>query len=147
LAVVLLGLVPSAVPAAAHQAVPAARTSARRADLGVGLGYLRSRPDLVALAATAAANNLAYAMCLTVLPLWAVAPGRLDLSASGYGLLLSCLAIGSIAAGPLTPMVRRSMGERPLLRFGGPLLGFCYLAIAATTVWVVAAAFVVYGLV
>jgi Major Facilitator Superfamily len=112
--------------------------------LGSGLGC---RPDLGRLAVSAAVNNLACAMCLTLLPLRAVAPGPLGLSAPGYGLRLTCLAVGSIIAGPLTGRAVKRIGERRLMRWGGPLLGLCFLTLAVPGVPVVATGLLAYGLV
>jgi MFS family permease len=117
------------------------------AELGEGLGYFRRRPDLGRLAVAAAANNLSYAMCLTLLPLWAVTPGRLGLSGTGYGLLLSFLAIGSVIAGPLAGRLIERIGQQPLMRHGGPVLGLCFLGLAVPSVPIVAAALFCYGLV
>lgn len=116
-------------------------------DLGVGLRYFRGRPDLRRLALSAAVNNLAYAMTLTLLPLRAVAPGPLNLSQTGYGLLLTCLAIGSVIAGPLTGRVVRRIGEWSLMRVGPPLMGVCFLALAVPNVVAVALGLLGYGLV
>lgn len=116
-------------------------------DLGEGLRYLRGRPDLCRLAAGSAVNNLSYSMCLTLLPLRAVAPGLLGLSQTGYGLLLSCLAVGSVAAGMLTRRIVNLAGDRPLMRWGCPLLGLCFMVLAAPSVPAVAAGLFCYGLV
>ena len=151
LAACSLGLLPSGLPAqdddAARARRPRASIRSLSAELFQGLGYLRHRPDLARLSATAAANNLGYAMCLTVLPLWAVAPGRLQLSSSGYGLLLTALAIGSIGAGLAATHILRWLRDREpyLLRFGGPLLGLCFISIAVPSVPVVTAGLCCYG--
>jgi MFS family permease len=118
-----------------------------RAELTEGLSYFRERSDLLRLATSAAANNLAYSMCFTILPLWAVKPGRLGLSAGGYGLLLTCLAVGSVASGLLATRVVGKIGRSPLLRFGAPVLGLCFLAIAVPSVPVVAISLICYGVV
>ncbi|MEU4981225.1 MFS transporter, partial [Streptomyces sp. NPDC021969] len=153
-----LGLLPAAVEqAAAGHARPApepVRAAGRRsslgslvAELGEGLRYFRGRGDLARLATAAAVNNLSYSMCLTMLPLWAVKPGRLGLSETGYGLLLTCLAVGSVLAGPMTGRILKTVGDGPVMRFGAPLLGVCFLALAVPAVPVVALGLFVYGLV
>ncbi|MET9356743.1 MFS transporter [Streptomyces sp. NPDC006617] len=153
-----LGLLPAAVEqAAASHARPApepVRAGGRRsslgslvAELGEGLRYFRGRGDLARLATAAAVNNLSYSMCLTMLPLWAVRPGRLGLSETGYGLLLTCLAVGSVLAGPVTGRILKAVGDGPVMRFGAPLLGVCFLALAVPAVPVVALGLFVYGLV
>ncbi|MDX3368362.1 MFS transporter [Streptomyces sp. ME02-6987-2C] len=154
-----LGLLPAAVEqAAAGHARPAtgpARAGGGRrssfgslvAELGEGLRYFRGRGDLARLATAAAVNNLSYSMCLTMLPLWAVRPGRLGLSETGYGLLLTFLAVGSILAGPVTGRILKAVGDGPVMRFGAPLLGLCFLALAVPAVPVIALGLFVYGLV
>ncbi|GAA4589375.1 MFS transporter [Streptomyces violaceoruber] len=154
-----LGLLPAAVEqAAAGHARPAtepARAGAGRrssfgsllAELGEGLGLFRGRGDLARLATAAAVNNLSYSMCLTMLPLWAVRPGRLGLSETGYGLLLTFLAVGSILAGLVTGRILDAVGDGPVMRFGAPLLGLCFLALAVPAVPVIALGLFVYGLV
>ncbi|WP_234328269.1 MFS transporter [Streptomyces sp. NRRL S-37] len=154
-----LGLLPEAVlKAASHQEPvrpsPAASEDRKRSsfrslvgELGEGLRYFRGRRDLARLATAAAVNNLSYSMCLTMMPLWAVTPGRLGLSETGYGLLLTCLAAGSILAGPVTGRVLRAVGDGPVMRIGAPLLGVCFLALAVPSVPVVALGLFAYGLV
>ncbi|MGW0296066.1 MFS transporter, partial [Streptomyces anthocyanicus] len=154
-----LGLLPAAVKqAAAGHARPAtepARAGAGRrssfgslvAELGEGLRYFRGRGDLARLATAAAVNNLSYSMCLTMLPLWAVRPGRLGLSETGYGLLLTFLAVGSILAGLVTGRILDAVGDGPVMRFGAPMLGLCFLALAVPAVPVIALGLFVYGLV
>ncbi|MFD6192534.1 MFS transporter, partial [Streptomyces sp. NPDC060275] len=153
-----LGLLPAAVEQAAvgraRTAPEPAREGGRRsslgslvAELGEGLRYFRGRADLARLATAAAVNNLSYSMCLTMLPLWAVRPGRLALSETGYGLLLTCLAVGSILAGPVTGRILKAVGDGPVMRFGAPLLGVCFLTLAVPAVPVVALGLFVYGLV
>ncbi|CAL9626141.1 hypothetical protein SUDANB176_05961 [Streptomyces sp. enrichment culture] len=160
-----LGLLPAAVleavgsrqPARTSPAAPGtpeAPESKRRSsfrsligELGEGLRYFRGRRDLARLATAAAVNNLSYSMCLTMLPLWAVTPGRLGLSETGYGLLLTCLAVGSILAGPVTGRVLKALGDGPVMRVGAPLLGVCFLSLAVPSVPVVALGLFAYGLV
>ncbi|GHE98618.1 MFS transporter [Streptomyces fumanus] len=153
-----LGLLPAAVERAtashARQTPAPVPEDGRRsslgsliAELGDGLRYFRGRKDLARLATAAAVNNLSYSMCLTMLPLWAVRPGRLGLSETGYGLLLTCLAVGSILAGLVAGRVLKAVGDAPVMRFGAPVLGVCFLALAVPAVPVVALGLFVYGLV
>lgn len=113
---------PESVPPAVAPDLDRPRSSLRSlvSDLGAGLRYLRGRPDLRRLARSAAAINLAFALALTLLPLRAITPGPLGLSQSGYGLLLACLAIGSVVAGPLSGRAIKYVGERSLMRIGPP---------------------------
>ncbi|WP_234384714.1 MFS transporter [Streptomyces sp. MMG1121] len=136
-----------AAPPAALEGKPRPSLGSLAGELGEGLRYFRGRPDLARLATAAAVNNLSYSMCLTMLPLWAVAPGRLGLSETGYGLLLTCLAVGSVLAGPVAGRVLKKVGDGPVMRIGAPLLGVCFLALAVPGVPVAAFGLFAYGLV
>ncbi|MEV7457104.1 MFS transporter [Pseudarthrobacter oxydans] len=116
-------------------------------ELATGLKRLFERRDLVGLAVIAAANNLAYAWCLTMLPLWVVAPGPLAMSSVGYGVLLAALAVGGIASGILAPRLLPLLGDMRVLRLGVPVIGVCFIAIAVPSPIVVGIALVTYGIV
>jgi MFS family permease len=135
------------LPAPAEPVEVASSSSLRAliGELSEGVAYFRTRRDLVRLATTAATNNLSYAMCFTILPLWAVAPGPLRLSPDGYGLLLACLAVGPITVGPFATRVVAAVGEHRLLNFGAPALGLCFALIAVPVAPAVGAGFLCYG--
>jgi hypothetical protein len=99
-------------------------------ELREGGAYFRHRPDLSRLAAIAGLINLAYAMCLTILPVWAVAPGRLGLSRGDYGLLLGSIAIGGVGASVFARPVLAWLGDRTVLKWGGVVLGASYFILA-----------------
>ncbi|WP_308310867.1 MFS transporter [Streptomyces sp. GbtcB6] len=153
--VLALGRLPSASRSAQPDAPETGSSPRRRdasvkalvAELGQGLRYLGRRPDLRRLALAGAANNLSYSISLTLLPLWAVAPGRLGLSQVYYGLLLACLAVGSVIAGPFAGRVIESFGQQRVMRYGGFGLGVSYLMLAVPSVPIVAAGLLGYGLV
>ncbi|SEM34695.1 MFS transporter [Streptacidiphilus jiangxiensis] len=153
--VVALGRIPSAPAAAPPASPPAGAASLRRdaslksltGELAEGLRYLGGRPDLRRLALAGAANNLSYSISLTLLPLWAVAPGPLRLPQISYGLLLACLAVGSVIAGPFAGRTIDRLGQGHVMRYGGFGLGASYLMLAVPSVPVVAAGLLGYGLV
>jgi hypothetical protein len=99
-------------------------------ELRQGAAYFRRRPDLARLATVSGLGNLSLSMCLTILPIWAVAPGPLKLGRGGYGLMLGALAVGGLAAGLTARPVLARLSDRLLLRWGGPLAGVGLLAIA-----------------
>jgi hypothetical protein len=134
---------------AAGVAVPggAARGGALRAmlaELRAGAAYFRQRPDLSRIAAGAGLANLGLSMCLTILPIWAVAPGPLKLGRSGYGLMLGALAVGGIAAGLTARPVLARLSDQLVLRWSVPVMGLGLLAIAIPNV-VVACAVLAYA--
>jgi MFS family permease len=154
--VLALGRLPPASRSAQRQDAPDTGPTPRRRDVSVkslvaelveGLHYLGRRPDLRRLAVAGAANNLSYSISLTLLPLWAVAPGRLGLSQISYGLLLACLAVGSVIAGPFAGRVIEAFGQQRVMRYGGFGLGASYLMLAVPSAPIVAAGLVGYGLV
>jgi hypothetical protein len=109
------------------------------AELRQGAAYFGRRPDLARLAAVSGLGNLSLSMCLTILPIWAIAPGPLRLGRGGYGLMLGALAAGGLAAGLTARFVLARLSDRLLLRWGGPLVGAGLLAIAIPDVAVVCA--------
>lgn len=106
--------------------------------------YFRHRPDLSRLAVVAGLSNLAFSMCVTILPVWAVAPGALGLSRGDYGLLLGSLAIGGLAGGAVARRLLARLGDERVLRWGGPLQGIWFLAVAVPSAPVVCIA-LIYG--
>jgi MFS family permease len=140
---------PAQDPTSGVGGIPASRQSPFRElikDLREGISYFSDRRDLSRLALIASMNNLAYSMCFTILPLWIVKPGRLDLSTSEYGLLLGALALGGLSAGIAAKKVlKRHFLNELLLRWGGAASGLMFLAIAIPSAIVVSIALVIYG--
>lgn len=126
-------------PGAAGPATAGGALRAMLAELRAGAAYFRQRPDLARVAIVAGLGNLSLSMCLTILPIWAVAPGPLKLGRGGYGLLLGALAAGGLAAGLTARPVLARVSDRLLLRWGGPLAGLGLLAIAIPSTAVVCA--------
>jgi MFS family permease len=137
----VLALVPWAPGEPGAADTPAAHGGLRAvlAELRQGAAYFRQHPDLARIAAVAGLGNLALSMCLTILPIWAVAPGPLKLGRGGYGLMLGALAVGGLAAGLTARPVLALVSDRLLLRWGGPMAGAGLLAIAIPNAAVVCA--------
>jgi hypothetical protein len=110
-----------------------------------GAAYFRHRPDLTRLAAIAGMVNMAYAMCLTILPIWAVSPGRLRLSQGEYGLLLGSIAIGGVAATVFARPVLAWLSDRVVLTWGGPVLGASFLVLAVPNAPIVCVSLIISG--
>lgn len=92
----------------------AKRASSLRADVVEGLKLVVGHRQLRAFMAMTAIANVASEGVLVVLVLYAVAPGPLELSRVGYGLLLSCFAVGGITGAAATKRLRR-VGRGKLL--------------------------------
>jgi predicted MFS family arabinose efflux permease len=57
------------------------------------------------------AMNLAFTATIAVFPLFAVAPGPMGLSESGFGVLLTTMAIGSVLGSWAAPRLERRLGR------------------------------------
>lgn len=131
---------------AKHGAAASRGTRVTSTGLRIGFRYFRRRPDLLQLALTAGANNLSYSMMLTILPLWVIAPGPLQLGEVAYGLILSALAIGSFVGGVL--MHRMNVERvRWIVKVGPPLIGVLYIVMAVPSPVVLAIALALCGLI
>lgn len=96
---------------AAPDGAAASRTV--RQDVAEGVRYLWREPALRRLAALTGAVNVATNASFTVLPLFALAPGPMGLSATGFGLLLAASGVGALLAS--------LVAERALARLGPAL--------------------------
>ena len=83
-----------------------------RADIATGLRYLWSNELLRILAFMVGASNLISSGIQALLPIFAVEPGPLGMSAAGFGVLFGVggigSLIGSVAAGPAVRLLGRS---------------------------------------
>jgi MFS family permease len=125
--------------------VPEARASLA-SEIRDGLAFLARDRLLRTLSLMTALQHAALAAVFTVLPLYALAPGPLGLSATGYGLLLSAWGAGSVLGAAVAGRAVDAVG-RPVVLIGSTVLGgLALLASAATTtVPVVFAASIVVG--
>jgi MFS family permease len=85
------------------------------AEVFAGLRYLWREPALRALTLMAATINLCWQAYLTILVLYAVKPGPMDLSEPAYGLLLAGVSLGSFLGAILTLPTQRLLGRRWLI--------------------------------
>jgi len=99
----------------------AAAPQSLRADIAEGLRYLWNHRILRTLALLTGLANLTGSASFTVLALYAVAPGPMGLTPTGFGLLLAAMAVGSVggtfAAAP---------AERLLGRWGAITTSFAF---------------------
>ncbi|MFD7665387.1 MFS transporter [Streptomyces sp. NPDC059788] len=86
-----------------------------RDELSEGLRYLRRQPVLWNLAIMVCVMAAAWSAWSAVLVLYAVAPGPMGLSGTGYGLLLTTLALGGVLGSLLAGRARGLLGARNLL--------------------------------
>jgi hypothetical protein len=84
-------------------------------EIREGLAFLWEHPLLRIFALVGGVLNFAFAAVLAVLPLYAVAPGPMELSSTGYGLLLTGTGIGGLAAALLTTRAQAWLGASRLL--------------------------------
>jgi MFS family permease len=85
----------------------------------------------------AARHNFTFICLHTVLPLWAVDPGPLEMKAQYYPILVGALAVGGLVATPVVPKLLERIGNDVALRLTPALLG---LAIGTVAIRHVAAA-------
>ncbi|MDA8282235.1 MAG: MFS transporter [Actinomycetota bacterium] len=91
------------------------QVSSLRADVAEGLKLVAGHRQLRAFTVMTAVANVASEGTVVVLVLYAVAPGPLGLSRVGYGLLLSCFAVGGIVGAGATKRLVRRVGRGKLL--------------------------------
>ncbi|MDV3222607.1 MFS transporter [Intrasporangium sp.] len=87
----------------------------RARRLTSGLRFIWATPLLRALVLFTAAMNVVWGGSIALLVVYAVEPGPLGLSPAAYGLLLTTMAVGGIAASVLTEPLRRRFGDARLL--------------------------------
>jgi len=88
-----------------------------RTDIVDGVRYLARHRILRTMAICVGLSNMSFVAAWAVLPLYAVEPGPMGLTETGYGLLLTSVAVGSLAASPLTARVQRRFGVTRSLTF------------------------------
>lgn len=117
-----------------------------------GFNFLRGQPTMLSLMLLVSVLAASWSAWLALMPLHAVEPGPLGLTAAGYGLLLTCLGIGGVLGAIVAVPLRRRIGTRVVLAIdfvgtaallGAPALGSglwllaaaCVLAGAGGTMW------------
>lgn len=98
-----------------------------------GIAMVVRQVQLRSLMIMTGVANVASEVVVVVLVLYAVAPGPLGLSKAGYGLLLSCFAIGGIVGASSTGWLARWLGRTGLLAaaVAGMAVGFAAPAFLA----------------
>lgn len=117
-----------------------------RQEIGAGLRFLASHRLLRTLALFVFVTNVGWGAWYSLLVLYAVAPGQLGLSETGYGLLLVVLGVGGVLGSLVAVPLQRLIGSRWAI--GADLLGTgAMLGMPAVTTnpWLVTASIVVGG--
>ena len=117
------------------------------ADIREGLRYLAHHRLLRTLAIMVGVMNLASAAVFAIFVLYAVAPGPMGLDEVGFGILLTSMAIGSLAASLVVERVERRLGRATILTLS-VVVGAVTLAVPGLTPnpWIVGASFAVSGM-
>jgi MFS family permease len=95
----------------AHRSSPPASI---RSEIRDGLHYLAHHRLLRTMALVVGPMNLASTAVFAVLVLYVVAPGPLGLDAVGFGLLITSVAIGTVAGTLLATQIERRLGRANL---------------------------------
>lgn len=116
------------------------------ADIREGLAYLFHHRLLRTLAILVGIGNLASSAAFAVFVLYAVAPGPMGLSELSFGILLTTLALGSLAASLVVERVERRLGRSRLLLVSAVLIS-ATIAVPGLTAnaWLVGLSFVLSG--
>jgi MFS family permease len=88
--------------------------SSIRAEIGEGLTYLRQHRLLRTMALVVGPMNLASTAVFAVLVLYVVKPGPLGLDGVGFGLLMTSIAVGTVAGTLLASRIERLLGRANL---------------------------------
>lgn len=85
------------------------------ADVREGVDYLARHQLLRVFAACVGISNLASTAMIAILPLYLIRPGPGGFTETGYGLLLTTLAVGSVVGTVAVERLRRFLGVRRTL--------------------------------
>lgn len=88
-----------------------------RSDVATGVRYLARHRLLRVLAVCVGVSNLASTATMAILPLHVISPGPIGLDETGYGFLITTIAIGSVLGTLLIDRLRTRLGTRRLLLF------------------------------
>jgi len=124
-----------------------ARDSSVLEDIREGLRYLFGHRLLRTLALMVGVMNLASSAAFAVFVLYAVSPGPMGLNETGFGVLMTTLAAGSLLGSVVVEQVERRLGRARLL-FVAVLLSGLTLVTPGLTAnpYIVGAAFALSGL-
>lgn len=117
-----------------------------RTDIIEGARYLWHNKLLRTLALCTGLANLTSTAAMTILPLYAVEPGPMGLDATGFGVLLTTMAIGSVVGTLVADRAERLLGRTGVLVLSSLLFPLMSLGLAVSdSPWAVATLFVVAG--
>lgn len=117
-----------------------------RSDIVEGARYLWRRRVLRTLALCTGLSNLTSTAAMTILPLHAVAPGPMGLDETGFGLLLTTMAVGSVLGTLVADRVEARLGRTSVLVLASVLFPLMSLGPAVSdSPWVVGGLFVASG--
>jgi MFS family permease len=137
----LLSTIRAAFPRPAAAPVPA---RSLRAEIGEGVRWLLRHHLLRTLAVTMAVGNVVFCAAFAIFVLYSAQ--RLDLTATGYGLLLVAFAVGGLLGTLVAPTLIRRLDAALLLRAGLLVEVALHATLALTREpWVAAAMIVVFG--
>jgi MFS family permease len=116
-------------------------------EIREGLGYLLGHRVLRTLAVMVGVGNLASSGTFAIFVLYAVAPGPMGLNEVGFGVLMTAMAVGSLAGSVLVERVERRLGRARLL-LACVIVMALTLAVPGVTPspWIVGASFAASGL-
>ena len=114
-----------------------------RTDIAEGLRYLMGHRLLRTMAFMVGVMNLCTAAVFGLLPLFAVDPGPMGLSETGYGIFLTAGACGAVLGSWTASWMVRVLGRSRLLLFSVLTTAGMLAAPLATEPWVVAVLFFV----
>lgn len=141
---VLAGALIAALPREAGRPHPQERRSLR-AEVGEGVRFVWHHPVLRMLALAMCLMNVTFFGTYAVLVLWA--RERLGFGELGFGLLLSCSAVGGVLGSVSAGRLERRFGAAALLRTGLLVETATHLTLALTrTPWVGCLALAVFGM-
>jgi len=103
-----------------------------RDEVVEGLRFVFRHPVLRPLAVMLGVQNMAFSAMYSVLVLYAVAPGPMGLSESGFGVLLAALGVGSLIGTWLAVPAERRLGRVRVLAISVVLSGTSLLVPALT---------------
>lgn len=109
-----------------------AQPTRMRSEIAEGIRFVWGNPVLRTLALMLGATNLAFTAYYAVFVLFAVDPGPMGLSRSGYGVFLAVSAVGGVIGGWASPGLERTLGRARCLMIAIVLFG-ASLAVPAIT--------------
>ena len=103
-----------------------------RTEIAEGLRYVWGHRVLRTFALLLGVMNLVSTGMFAVFPLFAVKPGPMGLSEAGFGLLLTSMTVGALAATAVTDRIEKRVGSAPVLVVSVILIGLPFFVPYAT---------------